>query len=39
MRLGLTAALILAVVPVTLHGQPEKINALALETGTRERIL
>lgn len=39
MRLGLTAALILAVVPVRLHGQPEKINALALETGTRARIL
>jgi hypothetical protein len=39
MRLGFTTALILMVVPVTLHGQPERINALALETGTRARIL
>jgi hypothetical protein len=39
MRLGLTTALILTVTPVTLHGQLEKINALALETGTRARIL
>ena len=27
------------VAPVTLHGQLEKIDALALETGTRARIL
>ena len=39
MRLVFTTAFILAVVPVTLHGQSEKINALALETGTRARIL
>ena len=39
MRLVLTTAFILTVVPVTLHGQLEKINALALETGTRARIL
>jgi hypothetical protein len=39
MRLVLTAAFILTVVPVTLHGQVEKINALSLETGTRARIV
>ena len=39
MRLVLTTALILTVVPVALHGQLERINALALETGTRARIL
>jgi hypothetical protein len=39
MRLVLTTAFILTVSPVTLHAQLEKINALALETGTRARIL
>ena len=39
MRLVLTTAFFLTVVPVRLHGQLEKINALALETGTRARIL
>ena len=39
MRLVVTTAFILTVAPVTLHGQSEKINALALETGTRARIL
>jgi Mg/Co/Ni transporter MgtE len=39
MRLVFTTAFILTVVPVTLHGQPERINALALEAGTRARIL
>jgi hypothetical protein len=39
MRLVLTAALMLTVVPVTVHGQLEKIDALALGTGTRARIL
>ena len=39
MRLVLTTAFILTIVPVTLHGQLEKINALALETGTRARIV
>jgi hypothetical protein len=39
MRLVFTTALVLLVVPVTLHGQLGKINALALETGTRARIL
>jgi len=39
MRLVLTTAFVLTVAPVTLHGQVEKINALALETGTRARIL
>jgi hypothetical protein len=39
MRHVLTTALILSVAPVTVHGQLEKINALALETGTRARIL
>ena len=38
-RPALTTALILAVLPVTLHGQVEKISALALETGTRARII
>jgi hypothetical protein len=38
-RLALTAALILTALPVPLHGQVEKINALALGTGTRARIL
>ena len=38
-RLILPTALVLAVLPVTLHGQAGKINALALETGTRARIL
>jgi hypothetical protein len=39
MRLVLTTAFILTVVPVTLHAQLERISALALETGTRARIL
>jgi hypothetical protein len=39
MRLSFTTAFALMVVPVSLHGQLEKINALALETGTRARIL
>jgi hypothetical protein len=39
MRLVLATAFILTTVPVTLHGQPEKLNALALDTGTRARIL
>lgn len=39
MRLVLTTAFLLTVVPVTLHAQLEKTNALALETGTRARIL
>jgi hypothetical protein len=39
MRLVLATAFILTVVPVTLQGQLEKINALTLETGTRARIL
>jgi len=39
MRLVVTAAFILTLVPVTLHGQLEKINALALKTGTRARML
>jgi hypothetical protein len=39
MRLVLTTAFILTVVPVALHGQLERINALALETGTRAQIL
>ena len=39
MRLVLAAAFILTVAPVAVHGQPQKINALALETGTRARIL
>src|SRR4030081_205597 len=38
-RLVLTAAFMLAVAPVTLHAQLENVNALALETGTRARIL
>jgi hypothetical protein len=38
-RLALATALILTVLPVTLHGQVEKINALALEKGARARIL
>jgi hypothetical protein len=39
MRIVFATAFILATVPVTLHGQLEKINALALDTGTRARIL
>ncbi len=39
MCLVLTTAFIFTVVPATLHGQLEKINALALEPGTRARIL
>jgi hypothetical protein len=39
MRLVFTAAFILTAVPVTVYGQLQKINALALETGTRARIL
>jgi hypothetical protein len=39
MRLVLATAFILTIVPVTLHGQLEKINALALGTGTRARIV
>jgi hypothetical protein len=38
-RLALTTALIFTVLPVTLYGQVEKINILALETGTRAGIL
>jgi hypothetical protein len=38
-RLVLTTAFILTVVPATLHGQLQNINALALEAGTRARIL
>jgi hypothetical protein len=38
-RLALAAALILTVLPLTVHGQVEPISALALETGTRARIL
>jgi hypothetical protein len=38
-RLALATALIFTVLPVTVHGQVEKINALALGTGTRARIL
>jgi hypothetical protein len=38
-RLILQTAFALTVVPVTLRGQVERINALALETGTRARIL
>jgi hypothetical protein len=39
MRLVLATALMLTMVPATLQGQLEKINALALDTGTRARIL
>jgi hypothetical protein len=39
MRLVLTTAFILTLVPVTLHGQLDKISALTLKTGTRARIL
>ena len=39
MRLVLTTAFILTVGPTPLHGQIEKIDALALEAGTRARIL
>jgi hypothetical protein len=39
MRLVLATALILMVVPLTLQGQVEIINALALDTGARARIL
>jgi hypothetical protein len=39
MRLVLTTAFVLTILPVTLHGQVENVNALALETGTRARIL
>jgi hypothetical protein len=38
-RLILLAAFVLTVLPITLHGQVGQINALALETGTRARIL
>jgi hypothetical protein len=38
-RLAFTTALVLTILPVTLHGQVEKINALALQAGTRARIL
>jgi len=38
-RLILPTAFVLAVLPVTVHGQIGKINALALETGTSARIL
>ena len=38
-RLVLTTAFILTVVPVTLHAQIENVNALSLETGTRARIV
>ena len=38
-RLILKTAFVLAVLPVTLHGQIGKISALGLETGTRARIL
>jgi len=39
MRLVLTTAFILTVAPVALRAQVGKIEALALETGTRARIL
>jgi hypothetical protein len=39
MRFVLTTAFVFTVVPATLHGQSEKINALALQAGTRARIL
>ena len=39
MRFVLTTALVLTVLPVTLHGQVETISPLALETGTRPRVL
>ena len=39
MRLVLSTASILALVPVALHAQLQKVNALELETGTRARIL
>lgn len=39
MRLILTTVFILAVVPLTLHGQLDKISALALDTGARARII
>jgi hypothetical protein len=38
-RVLVTTALILTAVPVALHGQLDKINALGLEKGTRARIL
>jgi hypothetical protein len=38
-RLALATALILTVLPLTVHGQVETISALALDTGTRARIL
>jgi hypothetical protein len=39
MRLVLTTAFILTAVPVALHGQVAKIDALSLETGRRARIV
>src|ERR1700737_4215934 len=39
MRLVVATALVLTAGPLALHGQPEKISALALETGARARIL
>jgi hypothetical protein len=39
MRLALATAFVLTTVPLTLQGQVEKINALALDTGARARIL
>jgi hypothetical protein len=39
MRLVLTTAVLLTVVPATLHGQRQEINALSLATGTRARIV
>jgi hypothetical protein len=38
-RLIITTAFVLTVLPVTLHGQVESINALALETGTHAKIV
>jgi hypothetical protein len=39
MRLVLATAFFLTIVPVTVHGQVEQIDALALGTGTRARIV
>jgi hypothetical protein len=36
---SLTAVFFLTVVPITLHGQAERINALSLQAGTRARII
>ena len=39
MRLAILAVLSITAVPLMLYGQPEKMNALSLEPGTRARIL